>query len=134
MEPIAHDVTNAELAILQVLWDRGPSTIRQLTDTLYPSGSEAEYATVQKLLSRLERKEHVTRNREAHAHVFTAVTRLETLVGHRMRELAEKLCGGQMASLLTHLVRAEALTGEEMQQLRELIDELDEARSKRPRR
>src|SRR5262245_37149850 len=44
------DITDAELAVLQVLWDEGRRTIRELTDTLYPSGTGVHYATVQKLL------------------------------------------------------------------------------------
>ncbi len=47
------DVTDAELAILKSLWELGPSTIRQLSDRLYPGGEAAHYATVQKLLDRL---------------------------------------------------------------------------------
>ena len=44
------DITDAELAILQVLWEEGRRTIRELTNTLYPSGTGVHYATVQKLL------------------------------------------------------------------------------------
>ena len=50
----AEDVTNTELAILQVLWDQGETTRRQVADVLYPGGSEVHYATVQNLLGRLE--------------------------------------------------------------------------------
>ena len=125
------DVTDAELAVLQVLWDRGPATIRQLTDQLYPHGSDVHYATVQKLLERLEDKEHVARDRSTHAHRFRAVTDRDTLVGNRLRAVAEKLCGGLMAPLLTHLVRAETLTPRERQELRALIDELDRKNRKK---
>ena len=58
------DVTDAELAVLQVLWDHGPATVRLLTDTLYPEGTAAQYATVQKLLERLEGKGCVERDRK----------------------------------------------------------------------
>jgi predicted transcriptional regulator len=119
------DVTDAELAVLQVLWDQGEATIRQLTDALYPSGGDAYYATVQKLLERLEKKKHVVRDRSAHAHKFRARLARDVLVGRRLREMAEKLCGGLMAPLLTHLIKAEALDARERQELRELIDELD---------
>src|SRR5436309_1856192 len=44
------DVTDAELRVLQALWELGPSTIRQLTDRLHPGGGPARYATVQVLL------------------------------------------------------------------------------------
>jgi BlaI family penicillinase repressor len=123
------DVTDAELAVLEVLWDRGPSTIRQLTDVLYGDGSDASYATVQKLLERLEEKNHVNRDRSGHAHVFSALTDrdtlLDSLVGQRLRTVAEKLTGGMLAPLLTHLVRAETLSNEERRELRSLIDELE---------
>jgi predicted transcriptional regulator len=119
------DVTDAELAVLQALWDHGEATIRQLTDELYPGGGDAHYATVQKLLERLESKGHVLRDRSSHAHRFRARTSRDALVGRRLREMAQKLCGGLMAPLLTHLVKAEALSARERQQLRALIDELD---------
>jgi predicted transcriptional regulator len=125
MEPADNNPTDAELAVLQALWDQGPATIRQLTDTLYPRGGDAAYATVQKLLERLEVKGHVRRDRSSHAHVFAATTDRDALVGQRLRAMAERLCGGMMAPLLTHLVRAETLTPQERQELRELIDELD---------
>jgi predicted transcriptional regulator len=125
MDRTIHDVTDAELAVLQVLWEQGSATIRHLTDRLYPKGTEAHYATVQKLLERLEAKGHVARDRGGHAHVFAARTDRDTLVGHRLRAMAEKLCGGLMGPLLTHLVRAEELSVRERQELRALIDDLD---------
>ena len=71
------DVTETELAVLQVLWDEGPATIRRLTDVLYPSGGTALYATVQKLLERLEAKGCVRRERRTQA---PWVDRVATLV------------------------------------------------------
>jgi predicted transcriptional regulator len=129
MDTPAKDVTDAELAVLQVLWDKGPASIRQLTEVLYQDLSDACYATVQKLLERLEAKGHVARDRRGHAHRFTALTDRDALVGQRLRSVAEKLTGGLMAPLLTHLVRAEGLSHEERRELRALIDELD-ARNK----
>jgi predicted transcriptional regulator len=125
MEPTSKDPSDAELAVLQVLWELGPSTIRQLTDLLYPDGGDSSYATVQKLLERLEEHGHVERDRSTHAHRFSARTDRDTLVGRRLRAMAEKLTGGMMAPLLTHLVKAETLTAEERQELRALIDQLD---------
>jgi BlaI family transcriptional regulator, penicillinase repressor len=46
------DVTDAELAILRVLWDRGAAAVRQLTDVLYPEGTTSRYATLQKVKER----------------------------------------------------------------------------------
>ena len=119
------DVPDAELAVLQALWEHGAATIRQLSDRLYADDGDNGYATVQKLLERLERKGYVARDRSSHAHVFRATVDRDTLVGRRLRAVAEKLCGGLMTPLLTHLVRAEALSPEERRELRALIDELD---------
>src|SRR5688572_19104098 len=117
------DVTDTELAILQDLWDHGGRTIRQITDALYPGGTTAQYATVQKLLDRLEEKAFVRRERAGPAHTFTAAIGREELIGRRLQDMAEKLCGGSLTPLLTHLVKARRLSERERQELRDLIDE-----------
>src|SRR5687767_4808939 len=131
MRPSA-EVTDAELAVLQALWDlAGPGTIRQLTDRLYPEGSASCYATVQKLLERLEGKGFVKRDRSGSVHAFEACVCRDELIGRRLRTVAEKLCGGSLTPLLTHLVRAEKLSAAERAELRGLIDELDQSGNKR---
>jgi predicted transcriptional regulator len=119
------DITDAELAVLQVLWDGGPATIRRLVDVLYPQGGASQYATVQKLLERLEGKGCVRRDRGGSVHVFSPVIDRAELVGRRLQSVAEKLCGGSWTPLLTHLVQAKKLSSEDRQALRALIDELD---------
>src|SRR3954451_5650879 len=119
------DVTDTELAILQQLWDHGQRTIRQLTDALYPTGGQAQYATVQKLLDRLAEKGHVRRDRSGSAHVFSAAVGREELIGRRLRDVAEKLCGGSLTPLLTQLVQTRRLSDRERQELRDLIDRQD---------
>ena len=124
------DITDAELAVLQALWDRGPATIRQLTEILYPKGGSAYYATVQKLLERLEAKNCVHRDRQGPVHLFTASIDRDELVGRRLQSVAEKLCGGSWRPLLTHLVQARKLSSADRQALRALIDELDGKRER----
>lgn len=135
MARIPQDVTDAELAILQALWDEGPAPIRRLTDLLYPGGGAAHYATVQKLLERLEAKDCVRRDRRQSAHLFVAAIAREELIGRRLEEVADKLCGGSLTPLLTHLVRARRLSARERAELRALIDQLDtEKRTRGDRR
>jgi predicted transcriptional regulator len=124
------DVTERELAVLQALWDAGPATIRRLTDVLYPGGGAVQYATVQKLLDRLEAKSCVRRNRTGPAHSFSAAIGRDELIGRRLRDMAEQLCGGSLTPLLTHLVRTKRLTPDERRQLRSLIDDLDKTKAK----
>ena len=90
----AQDITESELAVLRILWDRGPATIRQLTEVLYPQGGAAQYATVQKLLDRMEAKGYVRRDRSLYVHLFEAVLGRDELIGRRLRSLAETLCDG----------------------------------------
>ena len=118
------DVTEAELAVLQVLWDRGPATRRQITDVLYPGGGPAHYTTVQKLLERLGTKGFVTRDRGGAVRTFRAAVGREELISRRLRDVAEKLCGGSLTPLLINLVRAEALTDRELHELQALINDL----------
>jgi len=120
------DVTDAELAIMEMLWAEGPATIRRLTEFLYSKGSSSQSATVQKLLERLEAKGFVARKRDPAAHTFSATVNREDLIGRRLQATAEKLCGGSLTPILMHLLRARKLTAKERQELRSLIDELDQ--------
>ncbi len=122
------DVTEAELALLQALWDSGPATIRQLVERVYQQSGTSVYATVQKLLDRLEVKGFVNRDRNAPVHVFRAAIDRDELIGRRLRAVADSLCGGSLSPLLTHLVQGKGLSEEERRELRTLIDQLDRQR------
>ena len=128
------DVTDAELAVLQLLWERGPATRRQLTDFLYRGGGPAQYGTVQKLLERLEQKGFVRRVQEAGALTFTAAISREQLISRSLQDVAAKLCDGSLTPLLMNLVRAQPLSPRELAELQALIDDLRQSgRKGRPR-
>ena len=118
------DVTDAELAVLQVLWDRGTSTTRQLTEIVYPENVDTQYSTVKRLLARLESKGYVRRDRSQAVHMFDAVVDRDELVGRRLRALADSLCDGSISPLLSHLAKSESLTDEQQRSLLSLIREL----------
>ena len=124
------DVTPKELELLELLWDGGPATIRALTDRLYPGGGAGAYGSVQKLLERLEEKGMVERRRTGPAHTFVSTVARDDLIGRRLKEVAETLCGGSLTPLLTHLVKQSQLSEQDRQQLRDLIDELSRDRSR----
>jgi len=126
-----HDVTDAELAILQVLWSDGPATRRQLTDQLYPGGNPAHYTTVQKLLERLEAKRYVVSDRKAPVVTFAASVSRDDLINRRLQDVAEKLCDGSVTPLLLNLVRAGKLSTRDLQTLHDLIGALK--KSSRPK-
>ena len=130
----ARDITESELAILRVLWERPSATIRLLTDVLYPGGAAAQYATVQKLLERMETKGFVRRDRSMFVHQFEAALDRDELIGRRLRALAETLCDGSLTPLMTHLARAQRLTEEERAALHALIEGEDDEETPRSKR
>jgi BlaI family transcriptional regulator, penicillinase repressor len=115
------DVSGKELEVLQALWEKGTLTRRQITDVLYPGGGPAHYTTVQKLLERLEEKGCVRSRLHANVRLFTATIRREQLIRHRLRDVADKLCGGSLTPLLMNLVREGGLSEAELKELRQLI-------------
>lgn len=123
MKTPSKQVTDKELEILEVLWARGPSTIRAITSILYSEGTTSEYATVQKLLDRLQQKTCVRRSRDSHAHTFTATVNRSDLIGQSLQGLAKQLCSGSLTPLLIHLTENIKLSNEDREKLRQLIDE-----------
>ena len=121
------DVTDAELAVLRVLWDRGPASVRDIADELAGRGSPAQAATVQKLLERLEGKGWVARDRTGPVQRFKPTADRDDLIGRRLRGIADELCEGSLTPLLSHLVQSEKLSPADRKALRDLIDGLAEA-------
>jgi predicted transcriptional regulator len=124
----SQDVTEAELAVLRRLWEVGPATIRRLAEGVYGQDGTSAYATVQKLLDRLEAKGFVARDRSGAVHVFRAAVERDELIGRRLRAVADTLCGGSLTPLLTHLVRGRRLSEPQRQALRALVEQLDRER------
>jgi BlaI family transcriptional regulator, penicillinase repressor len=118
----AAHVTEAELAVLDILWERGPASAREITERLYPRGEPADVATVQKLLQRLEEKKFVDRDRSERVHRFSAVMTREAFAGEQLSGLADKLSGGSLTPLLVHLVESKRLGKRELDELRAMLD------------
>jgi predicted transcriptional regulator len=123
------DVTDGEIGVLNVLWDTRQATIRQVTDAIHGEGTLAQYATVQKLLERLEAKGYVRRDRSRRAHVFHVTIQRDELIGWGLQELANGLSGGSIASLFAELVKPVRLTGSQQESLQALVEELERQRN-----
>lgn len=115
-------VTDAELSVLEVLWRQGDMSIRQIAEQLYPGGRTSEYATVQKLLERLEEKRCVKRDRSSFAHTFSARVDRSELIDSQLEAVAKKLCDGSFTPLLVHLVEKRKLSARDREKLRRLLD------------
>ena len=123
MSPQNIRLTDAEFAVIEPLWDGGPQTIRQITALLYPAQSTSDYATVQKLLERLETKECVVRDRSESPHVFRAVVAREDLIDDHLQQIADRLCEGSLVPVLNQLVRRMSLSKGQRAQLQKLLDD-----------
>lgn len=133
MSPQNIRLTDAEFAVIEPLWEHGPQTIRQLTALLYPGQSTSDYATVQKLLERLEAKECVVRDRSDSPHVFRALLAREDLIDDHLQQIADRLCDGSLVPVLNQLVRRMSLTKGQRADLQKLIEEHGK-KPKSPRR
>ena len=128
------DVTDAELAVLRVLWEKGRSTTRLLADRLYPQGPASQSATVLKLLERLESKGCILRDRRSTPHIFRAVIEREDLIERMLQTVTDSLCDGSRTPLIMHLIDPKRLTLEERKTLRALVEKLDESDPKKKRK
>ncbi len=119
-------LANAELAVMELLWEHDRLTARQIRERLYPSVSRAQHGTVQRLLQRLEDKGFVERDRGLAVHLFSAVVSREAYAGAQLESLAEKLTGGSLAPLITHLMEQKRISAGEIARLRRILGEAEE--------
>jgi BlaI family transcriptional regulator, penicillinase repressor len=130
----ARDVTEAELGVLQVLWNHGSRTIREVAAILDAPNQDVYYATVKKLLERLDAKGFVRREPKGVAYLYAATVDRDELIGQRLRVLSERLCEGSVTPLLTQLAHHERLNKKQQAALMALINELaDEDKEHKPR-
>jgi BlaI family penicillinase repressor len=115
-------LANAELAVMELLWETDQLTARSIRERLYPDSDKAQHGTVQRLLQRLEDKGYVVRDRHRAAHHFSAAVTREAYAGNQLETLAEKLTGGSLAPLITHLVEKQRLSPHEIERLRRILD------------
>src|SRR5262249_35806855 len=118
-------VTETELSILAVLWDRGPSTVREIVHELYAKHSPALHATVSSLLDRLTAKGLVTSDRRGFAHRYSARIDRQAFVGDQLRQLAATHFGGSLSPMLLTLVDLAKLKKSERDAIRKIIEGMD---------
>jgi predicted transcriptional regulator len=127
MSRIRSRPTDAELAILGVLWDRGPSTVRQVHDAL--SARETGYTTTLKLMQIMAEKGLVVRDESARTHVYdTRVDRDETQ-RQLVSDLVDRAFGGSAAALVMQALSAHPASVEEIAEIQRLIGNYKKERS-----
>ena len=112
--------TDAELDILAVLWERGPSTVRQVAEAL---GRENAYTTVLKLMQIMTEKRLVQRRESGRLHIYTASESRDQMQRHLVRDLLERAFGGSSAQLVMRALSASKATPEELAEIRKMLDQ-----------
>ena len=115
-------LANAELAVMELLWDEDRMTARVLRERLYPGSTKAQHGTVQRLLQRLEDKGFVERDRELPVHLFAARISRQEYASRQLEVLADKLTGGSLAPMITHLLEQKKISESELDRLRKILD------------
>jgi predicted transcriptional regulator len=111
--------TDAELAILRVLWSRGPSTVRQVAATM---DREAGYTTVLKLLQIMAEKGLVTRDESARTHIYEAAYTEDQTQQQLVMDLVERAFDGSAAKLVLQALASKKATPEELDEIRKLLN------------
>jgi BlaI family transcriptional regulator, penicillinase repressor len=120
--------TDAELAILRVLWSQGPSTVRRVYETL---GREKDtgYTTVLKLMQIMADKGLVTRDERARTHVYTAACTEDKTQRQLVGDLLDRAFGGSARKLVMQALSAKKASPEEIAEIRRLLDQIEKTQA-----
>jgi predicted transcriptional regulator len=120
--------TDAELAILSVLWERGPCTVREVHDTLSAT-HDSGYTTVLKLMQIMTDKGLVTRDESQRAHVYSPREGEQKTQRQLITNLIDRAFGGSPAKLVMQALSASRASAEELVAIRQLLDEMEEKKA-----
>ena len=118
-------LTPRELAIMEIVWDRGDATVRDVHEALSRRRKVA-YTTVMTLMTILTTKGHLTRRRDERAYVYSSTQSRHHSVARLVSDFVDRVFSGSAQPLLLHLVKHEKLTADERAELRRMIDELED--------
>jgi BlaI family transcriptional regulator, penicillinase repressor len=111
--------TDAELAILRALWVRGPSTVRQVAETL---GRAVGYTTVLKLMQIMTEKGLVRRDESERTHVYEAAFTEDQTQRQLVNDLVERAFDGSAAKLVLQALASNTASPQELEEIRKLLN------------
>jgi len=126
----APKLSKLELQIMQALWDRGPSSVREIQET-FPEKSRPAYTTVQTILYRLEAKKALHRPRKiSNAHIFEATLSRESTQRRVVDDLLH-FFGGRSQPVMAHLIESGKLTDDDIKEAQKMLRDLASKRQRK---
>jgi BlaI family penicillinase repressor len=116
--------TPSELEILRVLWERGPSTVREVHETL-STKKPIGYTSVLKFMQIMTTKGTVRRDEEQRAHVYEAVHPAEKTKRQLAADVLQRVFGGSASQLMMHALAGRKTSPEEIEAIRRLLNEYE---------
>ncbi|CAL1151183.1 unnamed protein product [Cladocopium goreaui] len=117
-------LSKRETSIARTLWELGSATARQVVEAL-PASDRSDFSTIQTYLARLEAKGYVASRLEGRVKVFTAKVKPNQVIRETVDDFVNRLFGGQSFSLMKHLIDEGRVSGEELSELRKLLEEME---------
>jgi BlaI family transcriptional regulator, penicillinase repressor len=117
-------VSPAETEVLRLVWQLDSATVQDICDAL-PKNRSTNYATVQTLLRRLEKKGYVRHEVKGKAHWFSAAVKPDDVIRRTVRDFVDRLFGGDPLPLLLHLADHSELEADDIKRLKKLIQKHD---------
>ncbi|MDC8753483.1 BlaI/MecI/CopY family transcriptional regulator [Erythrobacter sp. sf7] len=122
-EPVHERITEAELAVMDVLWERPRQTAAEVCEAVCAARGWS-LATVKTLLARLVQKGALSAAPDGRRYLYSPLIARSAYVGGESRRLVDRLFGGRAASLVAHLAETEALTEDDLTEIEALLKEL----------
>jgi BlaI family transcriptional regulator, penicillinase repressor len=122
--------SDLELQILGVLWEAGPSSVRDVLERM-PDGKARAYTTILSCLQVMEKKGLVAHRRQGQGYLYRAVAQQQRVLGTMVRDLLRDVFGGRPSAALQYFISEGDCSPEEIERLRKLIDEAGPSRPPR---
>lgn len=127
--PDRHQLTELQLAILRILWEKGEATVQDLWEALHAERGLAQ-TTVATMLSRLERRGVVTRRAQARQYHYQAAVTEQDVQHSMVGELTERLFDGDVTALMQHLLSGNDVSPGDLAKIRAMIERAEPQESK----
>ena len=119
--PSSKHPTELELAILKIVWDRGPSTVREVREALLPDRDLA-HTSVMTIMTIMTKKGYLKRAKSGNKYVYRPAVQPDATTGGMLRDIVDRAFDGSAATVILNLLETADIDPEELEHLQSIID------------